>query len=91
MESDGKLASPIAGVTSRTQFTRGNLVKADQTLLTSVVSVDPMYVYFDVDERTILEVQQHIREGKIKLRDKEKETIPVTMALANQTASRTRA
>jgi RND family efflux transporter MFP subunit len=79
-----KLASPIAGVTSRTQITRGNLVKADQTLLTSVVSVEPMYVYFDVDERTILEVQQHIREGKIKLRDKEKETIPVTMAVANQ-------
>ena len=30
----------------------GNLVKADDTILTTIVSLDPMYAYFDVDERT---------------------------------------
>jgi hypothetical protein len=34
-------------------LTLGNLVVQDQTLLTTVVSMDPMYVYFDVDEATV--------------------------------------
>jgi RND family efflux transporter MFP subunit len=34
----------------------GNLVNADQTLLTTVVTEDPMYAYFDVDERTYLDL-----------------------------------
>ena len=34
--------------------------------LTTIVSVDPMYVYFDVDERTVLRIRQLIREGKAK-------------------------
>ena len=46
----------------------GNLVQsADQanvTLLTTIVSVDPMYAYFDVDERTVQRVRQWLREGK---------------------------
>ena len=48
----------------------GNLIQSgDQgggTLLTTIVSVDPMYAYFDVDERTVLRVRQLIREGKAK-------------------------
>ena len=35
----------------------------DQTLLTTVVSLDPMYVYFDVDEGTVLRVRKAINEG----------------------------
>jgi RND family efflux transporter MFP subunit len=76
------LRSPITGVTSRTRITRGNLVQADQTVLTTVVSVDPMYVYFDIDEHTILELQEAVRKGKIKV--KENEAIPVWMELGDE-------
>jgi RND family efflux transporter MFP subunit len=61
-----KVTAPIDGRASRTLVTRGNLVTADSTILTTIVSQDPMYVYFDVDEPTALRVQQLIREGKVK-------------------------
>ena len=55
---------------SRYLVTVGNLIQsADQanvTLLTTIVSVDPMYAYFDVDEPTVLRVRQWIPEGKTK-------------------------
>ena len=76
------IASPIDGRISRAAVTRGNLVKADLTLLTTVVSVDPMYVYFDMDEQTILRVQQNVREGKIKAKETAK--VPVMMGLGNE-------
>ena len=74
--------SPIDGETSRANVTKGNLVQADHTLLTTVVSVDPMYVYFDVDERKLLEIQQDVREGKIKSSGRSK--IEVQMGLATE-------
>ncbi len=61
-----KVASPIDGQVSRYYLTLGNLVNQDQTLLTTVVSLDPMYAYFDVDEPTVLRVRRAINEGKIK-------------------------
>lgn len=48
------IRTPIDGVVSREQITVGNLVTKGATLLTKVVAVDPIYVYFDVDERTLL-------------------------------------
>ena len=47
-----RVVSPIDGMVSRYYLTVGNLVNQDQTLLTTVVSLDPMYAYFDVDEPT---------------------------------------
>jgi RND family efflux transporter MFP subunit len=65
-----KVVAPVSGRVSRYVVTVGNLVQSgDQnggTLLTTIVSVDPMYAYFDVDERTVLRVRQLIREGKAK-------------------------
>lgn len=60
-----KIVAPIRGKTSRAQVTVGNLVNAGsgETLLTTIVSVDPMYVYFDVDERALLRYRQHFRKG----------------------------
>lgn len=52
--------SPIDGETSREQITVGNLVSEGSTLLTKVVAVDPLYVYFDVDERTLLAFREQI-------------------------------
>lgn len=46
------IKAPIAGRISRTLVTAGNLVgQNDATLLTTIVSQDPVYVYFDVPER----------------------------------------
>jgi membrane fusion protein, multidrug efflux system len=56
-----KVVSPIDGRVSRTRITVGNLVQVgsgDGTVLTSVVSTNPVYVYFDVDERTLLRYNQ---------------------------------
>jgi multidrug efflux system membrane fusion protein len=61
-----KVTSPIDGQVSRYFLTLGNLVVQDQTLLTTVVSLDPVYVYFDVDEGTLLRVRRAINEGKIQ-------------------------
>src|SRR5262245_35511959 len=50
-----KIKAPITGKISRAQVTKGNLINAGggDTLLTTIVSVDPIYVYFDVDERSL--------------------------------------
>src|SRR5882724_8921838 len=63
-----KVLAPVSGRVSRYVVTVGNLIQSgDQgggTLLTTIVSVDPMYAYFDVDERTVQRVGQLVREGR---------------------------
>lgn len=61
-----KVTSPIDGQVSRYYLTLGNLVTQDQTLLTTVVSLDPMYAYVDIDEPTVLRVRRAINAGQIK-------------------------
>ena len=73
----------ISGVVSNRKLDLGNLVVADQTLLTSIVSDDPMYVYFDVDERRLLRIQQEVRDGRIKLAEDGR--IPVEVGLDDET------
>jgi membrane fusion protein, multidrug efflux system len=60
-----KVTSPINGQISRYYLTHGNLVNQDMTQLTTVVSMDPMYVYFDMDEPTFLRINKAISEGDI--------------------------
>ena len=43
----------------------GNLIKADDTILTSIVSQDPMYVYFPTSTSKVRCVQRLIREDKV--------------------------
>jgi multidrug efflux system membrane fusion protein len=47
-----QVTSPIDGVVGRINLTVGNVVVQDQTLLTTVVALDPLYVYFDMDAPT---------------------------------------
>jgi multidrug efflux system membrane fusion protein len=61
-----KVVSPIDGMVSRYYLTVGNLVNQDQTQLTTVVSLDPMYVYFDLDETTLQRVRTAINEHRIE-------------------------
>lgn len=60
-----KITAPFAGRISRRYIDRGNLIKADETILTTIVSLDTVYANFDVDDRTLLRVRRLIRDGKI--------------------------
>jgi RND family efflux transporter MFP subunit len=46
--------APISGRVGRAEITAGNLVQAGPALLTTIVSLDPIYVYFDTDEQAYL-------------------------------------
>jgi len=59
--------APISGRVSRHLVSVGNLVQGSEggsTLLTSIVSLDPIYVYFDMDEATYLKYNRLYFEGK---------------------------
>jgi membrane fusion protein, multidrug efflux system len=75
-----EVRSPIDGQTSRAQLTVGNLAQADQTILTTVVSQDPIYVYFDCDEQSYLRFQERVHRGSGV-----SSANPVRVALANET------
>ena len=49
-----EIKAPIAGRASRRLVTEGSLINANETVLTNIVSLDPIYFYFDVDERSFL-------------------------------------
>ncbi len=79
------LTAPVSGRISRKLVTEGNLINGNQgvsTLLTTIVSLDPIYCYMDTDERALLKYQQLAREGKrASARDAQ---IPCEMGLANE-------
>jgi membrane fusion protein, multidrug efflux system len=79
-----KVYSPIDGMISRYYLTPGNLVNQDQTVLTTIVSLDPMYVYFDLDEATLLSIRRAVNAGKIKHVANRSE-IPLYMQLQGET------
>jgi multidrug efflux system membrane fusion protein len=80
-----RVSSPIDGRVSRAEVTRGNLVTGGingGTLLTSVVSIDPIYLYFDGDEQTYLRYTQMAKSGeRPSSRDSGN---PVNVGLANE-------
>lgn len=79
-----KVLAPIDGLTSRELLSIGNLVAADSSQLTTIVSLDPIDAYFDVDERTALEIQARIRANEGP--DARKvDNVPVTLGLQTET------
>ena len=80
-----RVTSPVTGRVSRAEVTRGNLVTGGNnggTLLSSVVSMDPIYLYFDSDEQAYLRYMQMARSGeRTSPRDA---TSPVHIGLANE-------
>ena len=65
-----RVTAPVSGRAGRALITRGNLARADQTLLTTVESVDPLYVYFDSNEAAALSSRELLGDtaGGITLR-----------------------
>ncbi len=76
-----RVTAPISGKVGRTLLTVGNLVNADTTQLTTLMSIDPMYAYFSVEEPTLLEIRRLVRDGVIK--SKSISEIAVRMGLAD--------
>lgn len=76
-----EVRAPITGRMSRPFIDPGNLVKADDTMLTRIVSQDPIWVYFDLDERTILRLRRLAKEGTIS---SDPSKLSVLMALADE-------
>jgi RND family efflux transporter MFP subunit len=81
-----RVVAPISGRISRQEVTPGNLINGgvgQATLLTTIVSIDPIYCYVDVDEHSILKYQELSRQKKrVSARDAR---IPVFMQLENET------
>jgi RND family efflux transporter MFP subunit len=80
-----KVRAPFDGRASRAEVTRGNLVTGGNnggTLLTTIVSVDPIYVYFEGDENAYLHYNELARQGqRPSSRDAKN---PVRVGLANE-------
>jgi membrane fusion protein, multidrug efflux system len=58
-----QVRAPIAGRVSNKQVSIGNLVEADKTVLTNIVSIDPMQFYFDIDEQSYLAYARTTLDG----------------------------
>jgi len=78
-----QVRSPIEGIVGRSALTQGNLITADTTELTTIVSVSPIHVYFDIDESSFLDYRHMLQPG-MNLSDSSKE-YGVEMALARDT------
>jgi multidrug efflux system membrane fusion protein len=76
------VTAPLSGRVSRRLVDPGNLVNADQTVLTTIVTEDPVYAYFDVDERTYLELATATSSASSAWFSKL--SFPVMMRLANE-------
>lgn len=77
-----RIVAPFAGRLSKRAYDPGNLVQADTTVLTSLVQLNPIYVYFDVDDRTLLRVRRLVRQGRMPSA-RERET-PVEIGLPDE-------
>jgi len=76
------IKAPFDGRISRRLVDPGTDVIADNTVLATVVQLQPLYGYFDVDERTLLRIGALLPEGKVTPNAAEK--FPLTLGLANE-------
>lgn len=78
-----EVKAPISGRISRAITTTGNYVTAGNTILTSIVTIDPVYVYADIDENSLLKLQALKRDNKLFTNGGDK--VPVELQLSNET------
>jgi len=80
-----EVRAPIRGRIGRDLVTLGNLISGgspDSTLLTTIVSIDPIHVYFDADERAVLRYERLAQSGE---RPSSREAAnPVLLGLADE-------
>jgi RND family efflux transporter MFP subunit len=78
-----KIEAHIDGQISRYYQSLGNLVHADTTRLTTLVSVNPIFVYSEIDGPTLLRIRRALNEGRIKLPG-DQTRLPVLMGLQGE-------
>ena len=79
-----EIRSPIDGRVSRALVTQGNFVSGvagNATLLTTIVTVDPVYVYANFDEQSLLQFNELVHAHKLK---SEQGKVPVELQLGNE-------
>ncbi len=64
-----EIRAPISGRIGRRLIDPGNLVTANETVLTSIVSSDPIYFFFDIDERYFLDYARDARARGVPLQE----------------------
>ena len=84
-----RVTAPVSGRASKAEITQGNLVVVGATggpLLTTIVSLDPIYVNFDADERALVRFRkaQIERIGKIEPENVRAEKLPIAVGLADE-------
>jgi multidrug efflux system membrane fusion protein len=77
-----QIRSPIEGRISRKLITIGNLVAADNTVLATIVSVDPIHLYVDADESSVLKYRRLAIAGKRQ--SAVDHQVPIEMALIDE-------
>jgi multidrug efflux system membrane fusion protein len=75
-----RVTAPIDGRVSRAEITEGNLVNAGESHLTTLVSTDKVYAYFDADERVFLKYVELARQAGGQTRD----ASPVYLGLSSE-------
>jgi RND family efflux transporter MFP subunit len=77
-----EVRASTTGKISRRMKDPGNMVKADETPLTTIVSQDPMYATFDIDERTYLRARKFLAQAGLGTEQQKK--LPVFIGLASE-------
>jgi membrane fusion protein (multidrug efflux system) len=62
-----KVVAPVAGLSSRAMKSEGSLVSANETLLTVISQVDPIWVPFNISENEQLEINKQVAAGRLVL------------------------
>lgn len=81
-----QVRAPIDGRVSRALLTQGNYVSGlagAASLLTTIVSVDPVYVYADIDENSFLKLNALVQAGKLETDSQGR--MPIELQLADET------
>jgi RND family efflux transporter MFP subunit len=76
------IRAPFNGRIGKRLVDRGNDVIADNTILATLEQIDPLYAYFDVDERTLLKISHLLPEGQVPPDAAQK--LPLKLGLANE-------
>jgi RND family efflux transporter MFP subunit len=74
------IRAKFSGRLSRRLIDPGNIVKPEETVLSTLVSLDPIHAYFNVDERTVLRLRRLIQEKKIPSARTTKREVKIALA-----------
>lgn len=78
-----EIRAPFPGRIDRDLVSVGNLVQANDTILTSIVALDPIYFYFDIDERSFLAYSRDARQRGVALQEGAG-SLPVKVRLSDE-------